>query len=77
MIKYEKVTLQVPEEILLELKIQHGIDFHKEISLELEIEDNEFDIKFINNRIVVNNGVLTLEAGNVFEGSLSRWKNLD
>lgn len=72
MIKYEKVTLQVPEEILLELKIQHGIDFHKEISLELEIEDNGFDIKFINNRIVVNNGVLTLEAGNVFEGSLSR-----
>ena len=71
MIKYEKVTLQVPEEILLELKIQHGIDFHKEISLELEIEDNGFDIKFINNRIVVNNGVLTLEAGNVFEGSLS------
>ena len=71
MIKYEKVTLQVPEEILLELKIQHGIDFHKEISLELEIEDNEFDIKFINNRIVVNNGVLTLEAGNVFERSLS------
>ena len=72
MIKYEKVTLQVPEEILLELKIKHGIDFHKEISLELEIEDNGFDIKFINNRIVVNNGVLTLEAGNVFEGSLSR-----
>ena len=72
MIKYEKVTLQVPEEILLELKIQHGIDFHKEISLELEIEDNRFSIKFINNRIVVNNGVLTLEAGNVFEGSLSR-----
>ena len=72
MIKYEKVTLQVPEEILLELKIQHGIDFHKEISLELEIEDNGFDIKFINNRLVVNNGVLTLEAGNVFEGSLSR-----
>ena len=71
MIKYEKVTLQVPKEILLELKIQHGIDFHKEISLELEIEDNGFDIKFINNRIVVNNGVLTLEAGNVFEGSLS------
>ena len=71
MIKYEKVTLQVPEEILLELKIKHGIDFHKEISLELEIEDNGFDIKFINNRIVVNNGVLTLEAGNVFEGSLS------
>ena len=71
MIKYEKVTLQVPEEILLELKIQHGIDFHKEISLELEIEDNGFDIKFINNRIVVNNGVLTLEAGNVFERSLS------
>lgn len=71
MIKYEKVTLQVPEEILLKLKIQYGIDFHKEISLDLEIEDNEFDIKFINNRIVVNNGVLTLEAGNVFERSLS------
>lgn len=72
MIKYEKITLSVPEELLLKLKIQYGIDFYKEISLDLEIEDNEFNIKFINNRIVVNNNVLTLESGNVFEGSLSR-----